>query len=73
LRRRGNEFEDFEPEKKKEKKNHGLFPDFQQESAKTESNQKVSEDSNPSLRIKPGENQKTYLFILMNNNESKST
>jgi len=72
LRRTGNKFEDFEPEKKEEKKNRGLFPDFQQESAKIESNQKVSEDSNPSLRIKPGENQKTYLFILMNNNESKS-
>jgi len=46
LRRRENEFEDFEPEKKKKKNNHGLFPDHQQESARNRVKSKVSEDSN---------------------------
>jgi len=69
LRRRGNKFEDFEPEKKKKKNNHSLFPGHQQESARNRIKPKVFEHSNQISEKIQVKLKKTYLFILMNNNE----
>jgi len=69
----GKNFEDFEPAKKR-KSITGSVTDFKQESVKNGTKSRDSEDSNPNLRIKPGERSKTYFFFLLENiSESKST
>jgi len=72
LRRRGKNSKVFEPVKKK-KKIQRFISGFQARTSKNRIKSKSSEDSNPNLRIKPGEKSKTYLFMLKNINEPEST